>query len=60
MSFSDINRLVGSLVFLLTLTVYFLTVAPTVAFWDCGEFITTSYILGVPHPPGAPLYTLLG
>tara|TARA_Y100000588_G_scaffold225334_1_gene239255 strand:- start:8686 stop:11199 length:2514 start_codon:yes stop_codon:yes gene_type:complete len=59
-SFSDINRLVGSLVFLLTLTVYFLTVAPTVAFWDCGEFITTSYILGVPHPPGAPLYTLLG
>ena len=60
MSFGQINRIVGGFVFLFTLTVYFLTVAPTVAFWDCGEFITTSYILGVPHPPGAPLYTLLG
>ena len=59
-SFTQLNRIVGSFVFLFTLTVYFLTVAPTVAFWDCGEFITTSYILGVPHPPGAPLYTLLG
>ena len=58
--FQKLNRLAAAIVFLATLTVYVLTVTPTVAFWDCGEFIATSYILGVPHPPGAPLYTLVG
>jgi hypothetical protein len=59
-NFALLNRIVAAAVFVFTLICYFVTVAPTVAFWDCGEFITTSYILGVPHPPGAPLYTLLG
>ncbi|MEE2753962.1 MAG: DUF2723 domain-containing protein [Candidatus Latescibacterota bacterium] len=59
-NFALLNRIVGATVFASTLICYFVTVAPTVAFWDCGEFITTSYILGIPHPPGAPLYTLLG
>ncbi len=46
--------------FLLVLGLYTKTMAPGLTFWDCGEFITCSYILGVPHPPGSPLYILLG
>ncbi len=39
---------------------YIRTVTPTVPFWDSGEFIATSLTLGLPHPPGNPVYTMLG
>ena len=58
--FKRLNRWVAAGVTLVSLFVYLKTVAPTVTFWDTGEFIAASHILGVPHPPGAPFHTLLG
>ena len=57
---TKIHRGIGLGIFLLTLGVYVKTMAPTVSFWDCGEFIATAYTMSVPHPPGAPLYVLIG
>ena len=54
------NALAGLLVFLVSLVVYARCLTPTVPFWDSGEFIATSYRLGIPHPPGTPLYVLIG
>ncbi len=42
------------------LLVYLRTVAPTIAAWDAADFATSAYTLGIAHPPGYPLYTLLG
>jgi hypothetical protein len=60
MNYNKINKITGWVVFFIATTVYILTLEPTGSFWDCGEFISTSYKLGVPHPPGAPLFLILG
>ncbi len=55
-----LNRVFGILSFVTALIVYMLTVQPTVPFWDCGEFSAASVWQQVPHPPGAPLFLMLG
>ena len=54
------NRISGWSVFIVALITYGLTVEPTVSFWDAGEYILTSSKLQVGHPPGAPLFQMLG
>lgn len=60
MNQKNIYRLIGLIVFIFAGSVYFLTVQPSVSFWDCGEFIASSYGLQVPHPPGTPFFLILG
>ena len=60
MTHRTINRTLSAVLFLAAEILYLRTMAPTFSFWDCGEFIATAYTLGIPHPPGAPLFLLLG
>lgn len=60
MNFQRINNIAGWSVFGIALITYWLTMEPTASYWDCGEFIAISYKLEVSHPPGAPLFMLLG
>jgi len=59
-NFKQLNNIVGWLTFLVAAITYLLTIEPTASFWDCGEFITTSFKLEVGHPPGAPFFMILG
>lgn len=59
-NFKKYNTLLGWVSFAISLIVFSLTVEPTVSFWDCGEYISTSAKLQIGHPPGAPLYQMIG
>lgn len=62
MEFNDkkIHRITGAAVFVIALISYLMTVSPTLSYWDCSEFAAAAYIMGVPHPPGSPFFTMLG
>ena len=59
-NFKKWNTILGWTAFAIALLTYALTVEPTLSFWDCGEYIATSANLEVGHPPGAPLFQMLG
>jgi hypothetical protein len=59
-SFRRLNTITGWVLFAVSTVVYLLTLEPTVSFWDCGEFILSSFRLQVGHPPGAPLFLMIG
>lgn len=54
------NAIIGLIVFLSVFIIYYITKPISLSFWDCGEYIACSSILGVPHPPGNPFYLVLG
>lgn len=59
-NFKKWNTIIGWFAFIIALITYSLTVEPTLSFWDCGEYISTSAKLQVGHPPGAPLFQMIG
>ena len=52
------NKIAAALAFVVSAVTYLLTIEPTASFWDCGEFIASSYKLEVGHPPGNPVFQL--
>jgi len=59
-TFRKLNNLLGWIIFAFSSWVYLSTVEPTASWWDCGEYISTAFKLQVGHPPGAPLFQMLG
>ena len=60
MNFKKLNTITGWIVFTIATIVYLMTMESTASLWDCGEYITAAYKLEVGHPPGAPLFMVLG
>lgn len=59
-NYRRLNNIIGWVIFAVAAFVYLSTMQRTVSWWDCGEFISTTYKLEVPHPPGNPTFQLIG
>ncbi|HXC06451.1 MAG TPA: DUF2723 domain-containing protein, partial [Bacteroidia bacterium] len=59
-NYRKLNNIIGWIVGILAALIYCSTIEPTASFWDCGEYISTAYKLEVGHPPGAPLFQMIG
>ena len=60
MNFRKLNNIFGWVIFIIASLVYIITTEKRGSFWDCGEFVSACYKVQLPHPPGAPLFVLLG
>lgn len=60
MEYKKLNNIIGWIIWAIASFVYLATIEPTTSFWDCGEFIAAANRLEVGHPPGAPLFMLIG
>ena len=60
MNFNKINNIVGWIVCVIACAVYILTTEARGSLWDCGEFVSSCFKLQIPHPPGAPLFVVMG
>src|ERR1700709_2336229 len=60
MNFKKINSITGWVVFLIASTVFIMTAEAGGSLWDCGEFVSSCFKVQIPHPPGAPLFVLIG
>ncbi|MEI6883015.1 MAG: DUF2723 domain-containing protein [Bacteroidota bacterium] len=58
--YKRLNNILGWMVFIIASAVYIMTSEPTMSYWDCGEYISTSFKLEVGHAPGAPLFQMIG
>ena len=58
--FKLINNISGWIVFALAAFTYLMTIEPTASLWDCGEFIASCFKLEVGHPPGNPVFMVMG
>ena len=57
--FNKINTCISLVILIIASFTYLSTIEPTVSFWDCGEFIASSYKLEVGHPPGNPVFQVI-
>ncbi|MEJ7769080.1 MAG: DUF2723 domain-containing protein [Chitinophagaceae bacterium] len=60
MNFNKVNNITGWVICAIASMVYILTMEANASLWDAGEFISSTFKMQVPHPPGAPLFVILG